>query len=228
MRSSLERLEEWDDWAASYGDTVDRLACIQDDELVAAVDFTGKRVLDLGCGTGRFARRLAPVAGKITAVDFSPKMLEKARESLQGFGNSDLRLLDMEKENALPGEYDIITALSVMHHISEPGPVVEKMKNSLAPGGKILIMDRLPTRNIGGILKFCQAAVSKVGLIHFAVLFCRNAFLASRAAKHMRREKKFTIEDFRKRYESLFPGAGIEIKAGVFACLEWTKQGNFP
>ena len=223
MRSSPNRLEEWDDWAASYGATADWLAGIQDDELLAAVDLTAKRVLDLGCGTGRFARRLASIAAGITVVDFSPKMLEKARENLQGIANSDFRLLDIANKNAFRGEYDVITALSVMHHISQPEIVVENMKNSLVPGGKIIIMDHLYPRNVGRILELCMAGVSKLGLLSFAVLVARNAFPTSRLANYIRRETKFTFEDFRKRYLDLFPGAEIGVKAGIFAYLEWTK-----
>ena len=187
------------------------------------MDLTAKRVLDLGCGTGRFARRLASIAAGITVVDFSPKMLEKARENLQGIANSDFRLLDIANKNAFRGEYDVITALSVMHHISQPEIVVENMKNSLVPGGKIIIMDHLYPRNVGRILELCMAGVSKLGLLSFAVLVARNAFPTSRLANYIRRETKFTFEDFRKRYLDLFPGAEIGVKAGIFAYLEWTK-----
>jgi 2-polyprenyl-3-methyl-5-hydroxy-6-metoxy-1,4-benzoquinol methylase len=226
VRFSPNREEEWDDWAASYGDTVDRLAGIQDDEIMTIVDFAGKRTLDLGCGTGRLARRLAPIADKITVVDFSPKILEKTRENLRGFVNTDIRLLDIANGSASQEKYDIITATLVMCHILNPGSVVENMKNSLVPGGEILIVDHLQKINISGIFKFYAAAVSRLGWMSCAALYCRNSLPASRMAKHIRGETQFDIGGFRERYENLFPGAEIGIKAGIFAYLKWKKPGS--
>jgi SAM-dependent methyltransferase len=41
-------------------------------------DISGKRVLDAGCGEGRFARMLSERGAKVTAIDFSPRMIEIA------------------------------------------------------------------------------------------------------------------------------------------------------
>ena len=227
-QSSPNHLAEWDEWAASYGATIDQLAGIQDDELLAAVDFRGKRVLDLGCGTGRFARRLSCVAAKVTAVDFSPKMLEKARENLQGAENVDFRLVDMEAMKTPWGEYDIITALSVMHHVCDFAATVKNMKASLAPGGKIILMDRLLTATVRDTLKFYLAGAARVGWLNFAALFLTNAAPASSSARHRLTETRFTLQDFRNRYAALLPGAETGFKGGVFAYLEWTKPVSPP
>ncbi len=220
--ASPNDVKEWDGWAASYGATADLPGGLHDDELLWSVDFRNKRVLDLGCGTGRFARRLAGIASHVTAADFSAKMLETAAENLKGFSNIDLKFIDIEKAAGGRGEYDIVTAISVLHHIAGLEAAVKNMKDFLAPGGKIIIVEHLHTRNPVSILKFYSAALLKLGPLICARLFLENVSGRSLIAAHMKSETKTTLEDFRQRYEGLFPGAGIRVESGIFAYLEWT------
>jgi len=214
---------EWDDWAGSYGADADLLGGLHDDELLRMADFRGKRVLDLGCGTGRFARRIAPLAAKVTAADYSPNMFEAARKNLGVFGNADVRLLDMEKEDVGPDKYDIITAISVMHHVSGLERAVNNMKNSLTGGGKIIIVDHVYTRNPLRLVTFYLAALLKLGPLRCAGIFWGMISGASRMAGHMKREAKMTLADLRNDYRELLPGARVRLGSGIFAYLEWTK-----
>ncbi|MEI7025895.1 class I SAM-dependent methyltransferase [Paenibacillus sp. y28] len=87
-------------------------------------------VLDIGCADGVFASRIAPLAGKVTAVDLSPVMIEKAR-SLQNeqleFLVADGRQLPFP-ENA----FDIV--VSRRGPVSEPG-FWEEAVRVVKPGG---------------------------------------------------------------------------------------------
>lgn len=225
--ASPNDVEEWDAWAGSYGSDADLPAALHDDELLKSVDFKGKRVLDLGGGTGRFAGRLAGSASRVTISDFSPKMLEIAKENLKGFSNIDFRFMDLEKEAGGRGEYDIVAAISVLHHISGLGTAVKNMKDFLAPGGKLLIVEHLHTRNPLKLLEFYFAALFRLGLLTCARLFWEAASGRSLMAAHIMRETRMNLEDFRGRYLPLFPGARIRIVAGIFALLEWTRPpGN--
>lgn len=226
-RASPNDVNEWDAWAASYGSDADLPAALHDDELLESVDFKGKRVLDLGCGTGRFAGRLAGAAASVTVADFSPKMLEAAKENLKGFSNVDFRFLDMEKEAGGRGEYDIVAAISVLHHISGLGTAVKNMKDFLAPGGKLVIVEHLHTRNPLKLLQFYFAALLRLGPLTCARLFWDAASGRSPIAAHIKRETRMSLEDFRGRYLPLFPGARTKVVSGLFALLEWTREpGN--
>lgn len=220
--ASPNDVKEWDAWAASYGSTADLPGSLHDDEILRGVDLGNRRLLDLGCGTGRFARRAAPLAAQVTAADFSPKMLEAAAENLKGFSNVQVKFLDLEKAAGGRGEYDIVTALSVLHHISGLEAAVKNMKAFLAPGGKVIIVEHLHTRNPVRLLRFYIAALLKLGPAACARLFLEAAAGRSLIAAHMKRETKMTLEDFRGRYLPLFPGAGIRVVSGIFAYLEWT------
>lgn len=226
-RASPNDVKEWDAWAASYGSDADLPAALHDDELLESVDFKGKRVLDLGGGTGRFARRLAGAASRVTVADFSLKMLETAKENLEGVPNVDFRFLDIEKEAGGCGEYDIVAAISVLHHISGLGTAVKNMKDFLAPGGKLLVVEHLHTRNPLKLLEFYFAALLRLGPVTCARLFLDAALGRSLIAAHMKRETRMSLEDFRKRYLPFFPGARIRVVSGLFARLEWTRDpGN--
>lgn len=101
-------------------------------------------VADLGCGTGAVAEALAPVVGRVVAVDGSPVMLDAARERLEPFGNveihrGELETLPLENEGA-----DAATLILVLHHLPDPAKAIGEVARILRPGGKVLIVDMLP------------------------------------------------------------------------------------
>lgn len=222
-RASPNDVREWDAWAGSYASDADLPAVLHDDELLGAVDFRGKRVLDLGGGTGRFARRLAAAAASVTVADYSAGMLEKAAENLKGFPNVNVKFLDLEKEAGGRGEYDIVAAISVLHHISALETAAKNMKAFLAPGGKIIIVEHLHTRNPVRMLEFYLAALLRLGPLTCARFFRNVVSGRSLIAAHMKGETRMTLEDFRGRYDGLFPGAAVRVRSGIFAILEWTS-----
>lgn len=101
-------------------------------------------VADLGCGTGELAAQLAPHVARMIAVDDSAPMLEAARQRLAGAGNVDLRAASLE---ALPidGEsVDLVFAVLVLHHLSDPSQAVNEAARILRPGGRLVIVDMVP------------------------------------------------------------------------------------
>jgi SAM-dependent methyltransferase len=72
---------------------------------INGADFSGKRVLDVGCGTGMYTLRLAQEALKVTAIDLSPEMLKILRNDAQRLGLSNIEIrqadfltLDLEED----------------------------------------------------------------------------------------------------------------------------------
>ncbi|WP_326700491.1 class I SAM-dependent methyltransferase [Streptomyces sp. NBC_01754] len=101
----------------------------------------GLRVLDLGCGTGASTRallRAAPYA-RITAVDASAGMLERARAKRWP---SNVRFLHRSAEAmgaaGHEGAYDAVFAAYLFRNVTEPGPVLETVRTLLRPGGRLL------------------------------------------------------------------------------------------
>ncbi len=101
-------------------------------------------ILDVGCGTGVLASRLAGQGYEVTGVDPSAGMLAH----LEG---SDPRVKAVQgSATELPfedGEFDLTMCVAVMHHIAEPGAVdgsLREMVRVTRPGGLVLVWDHNP------------------------------------------------------------------------------------
>ena len=87
--------------------------------LVELGDLAGRRVLDVGCGTGRLAAALADEArAKVWGIDASPEMVAVARESVPaGVG---VRLAAAERLPFRDGWFDRVTMSLVIHLVDRP------------------------------------------------------------------------------------------------------------
>ena len=99
----------------------------------------GTRLLDAGCGTGRFA---VPFAGKlhyrVTGCDASPEMLAKAREKdTRHLVTWDVR--DAHDPGYPDGSFDIVFMSLVLHHCEDPIRVISEIYRVLVPGGMFLL-----------------------------------------------------------------------------------------
>jgi SAM-dependent methyltransferase len=102
--------------------------------LVREGGLSGQRVLDVGCGTGRFATALAEHA-KVWGVDQASQMLEVARS-----GGSSVRFKEASAYE-LPfkdGWFDRVTMWLVVHLLERPRAYAE-IRRVLAPGGRIAV-----------------------------------------------------------------------------------------
>jgi SAM-dependent methyltransferase len=97
------------------------------------------RILDAGCGTGvstEYLVHLNPQAS-VVGIDLSTKALDVAKERCQRSGANrvefhHLSLFDVEQ---LPGEFDLINCVGVLHHTSDPIRGIQALAQKLAPGG---------------------------------------------------------------------------------------------
>ena len=94
--------------------------------------------LDVGCGTGELARRLARRARHVTGLDTDPASIETARRLSTHETDVDFRCQDLFSAD-LPGGYDVITALAVLHHLPLE-PALRRLRDLLAPGGTLVVV----------------------------------------------------------------------------------------
>src|SRR4051794_19880109 len=83
----LPTREGYDRWPSIYDTDGNPLVALEEpcvDQLVG--DVRGLSVLDVGCGTGRHAIRLAAQGAAVHAIDFSPEMLARARNKAGAAG----------------------------------------------------------------------------------------------------------------------------------------------
>ncbi|MEA5620921.1 class I SAM-dependent methyltransferase [Cronbergia sp. UHCC 0137] len=97
------------------------------------------RILDAGCGSGvgtEYLVHLNPQA-QVVAIDISKGTLEVAKERCQRSGADrvefhHLSLYDVEQ---IPGEFDFINSVGVLHHLPDPIRGIQALAKKLAPGG---------------------------------------------------------------------------------------------
>jgi len=99
---------------------------------------------DLGAGTGHFTARVAPFVGHVVAVDASDKMLEAARDRLEGQPNVDLRRGDLEALPIDDAELDVAVLLLVLHYVVDPTTILREARRALKPGGRLIVVDMRP------------------------------------------------------------------------------------
>jgi tRNA (cmo5U34)-methyltransferase len=107
----------------------------------ATADARAQAILELGIGTGETAKRVLaehPEA-RLTAIDSSPEMVERARAVVP---KADLRLARLE--DALPdGPFDLVVSALAVHHLDGPGKqdLFRRIAAVLEPGGAFVLAD---------------------------------------------------------------------------------------
>jgi SAM-dependent methyltransferase len=97
-----------------------------------------QQVLELGCGTGSTALRLAPKVGHYVATDLSPTMIEIARERLADAPRENLEFRTGTAETlaeAEPGRYDVVLGFNYLHLVEDPARTLASVHRLLKPGG---------------------------------------------------------------------------------------------
>ncbi len=115
----------------------------------------GATVLDVGSGTGvllPYLHAAVGAEGKITAVDFSEKMLAKAQEKFANLGNVDFIVGDVLEMNLPAESIDVIICLNFFPHLhTRKEEFIGKMKSFLKTGGSLIIMHDISREKVNSI-----------------------------------------------------------------------------
>lgn len=133
------------------------------------VEIAGKSTADIGSGTGRIVSMLLDLgAQSVLAIEPSSSFqyLEK------NFKSDRLQLLQ-ERGEAIaqyPDRFDFVFSIGVLHHITDPDPVVRAARESLKPGGKLVIWlygheGNIPYLVLASILRSFTTSLSHQSLV---------------------------------------------------------------
>jgi SAM-dependent methyltransferase len=106
----------------------------------------GQTVCDMGCGNGFYtlelARRVGP-RGRVYAVDVQPEMLRMLLGRLAEEGIHNVKpVLGTAIDPRLPkGEVDLVLCIDVYHEFSHPEAMLARIRESLAPGGRLVLAE---------------------------------------------------------------------------------------
>lgn len=105
-------------------------------ELLPLVHTGARTALDVGCGEGFASRALAAKGLTVTGIDPDAASLAAARDqNTRGITYLEADLLTAD----LPGNYDVVVAVAVLHHMDMAAGLA-RMRDVLAPSGLLLIV----------------------------------------------------------------------------------------
>jgi SAM-dependent methyltransferase len=116
-------------------------------------DVAGRRVLDVGCGSGLYAGELVDRGADVVGFDGSAKLVQRARERVGG--SADLRVHDVREPFDWLPDASIDRALMalVLHHLDDPVPALREVHRVLRTGGRFVVSTVHPVadwRQLGG------------------------------------------------------------------------------
>jgi 2-polyprenyl-3-methyl-5-hydroxy-6-metoxy-1,4-benzoquinol methylase len=109
----------------------------------------GARVLDVGCGVGRWSSLLAARGALVTGIDLSPTMIDLAnrRADANGVATRCRFLVQDLAQLDAGGTFDLVLGVTVLQHILDAEALraaVQRMSSHLAPGGRMVLLEAAP------------------------------------------------------------------------------------
>jgi 2-polyprenyl-3-methyl-5-hydroxy-6-metoxy-1,4-benzoquinol methylase len=96
-------------------------------------------ILDVGCGDGLLAQRLAPVSRSVTGIDPDPAAIGRASDRLAAVQHVTVSRADFEHYRAGERRFDLITFVASLHHMDLRAALV-KARDLLTPTGEIAVV----------------------------------------------------------------------------------------
>lgn len=165
------------------------------------------RILDAGCGSGvstEYLLHLNPQA-QVIGIDLSAGTLKVAQERCERSGVSDrveFQQLSLFDADQLPGEFDLINCVGVLHHTDDPKRGIQALAKKLAPGGLLHIfvygeLGRWEIRLMQEAIALLQG--DKRGDYSDGVQIGRNLFAALPENNRLRKreEERWALENHR-------------------------------
>ncbi len=105
----------------------------------------GERVLEVGCGMGRYTYILAEKGVRVEGLDLSPELLERMRAHNPGDYEIPLHGFDLlESPPELYGQFDAVIGFFVLHHVHDLEASFDMIAKLVRPGGRVAFLEPNP------------------------------------------------------------------------------------
>jgi ubiquinone/menaquinone biosynthesis C-methylase UbiE len=152
MDSSMSTIQTgYDRWAMVYDHDANPLPALEEPVMMRMMgSVQGKRVLDVGCGTGRHTLWLQAAGAQVTAMDFSAGMLSKAKQK-PGMSSVEFLVHDLHQPwPVAERSFDAIISGLVMEHLQHLVPFFTEIRRVVKPGGKVVLSTLHPAMFLRG------------------------------------------------------------------------------
>jgi 2-polyprenyl-3-methyl-5-hydroxy-6-metoxy-1,4-benzoquinol methylase len=131
---------------------------------------TGEVVLDVGCGNGQFARRMAALGAQVVALDASPRMIENARaHTTEHNERIDYVVIDATDSRALIslGErrFDAAVSTMTLMDMASIEPLLSSLQRMLKPASRFVFSTCHPCFNSGRVALVATEGTSEKGVL---------------------------------------------------------------
>ncbi|HCG02250.1 MAG TPA: SAM-dependent methyltransferase [Chloroflexi bacterium] len=144
----------WDDYMGAEGNDFHRLLVSPSAERLLEVR-AGEKVLEIACGAGLFARRVADLGGRVLATDFSETFIERAKQRSKRYaGRIEFRVVDATEAGELIslGEkrFDAAVSNMALMDMAQIEPLASSLPRLLKPNGRFVFTITHPCFNSAG------------------------------------------------------------------------------
>lgn len=162
MTHSSEQSEvaaAYNDWAETYDIDQNRTRDLAAEVLrQVKLNLDDRKVIEVGCGTGRNTTWLAERAAEIVGLDFSAEMLARARVRLN---DPRVRFVQHDARATWPfadASADVVIAMLILEHVEHLETVFAEAARVLTTGGQFFLCELHPMRQLaGGQAQFSNA-----------------------------------------------------------------------
>ena len=148
----LPAREGYDRWAEVYDEDGNPLLPLEETQVAALLgDVRGLAIADVGCGTGRHTVRAAAAGARVTAVDFSPRMLERARQKA---GALPVTFVAADVTRPLPfpdAAFARVLCCLVTEHIADLASLFRELGRIARSDGCVIVSAMHPAMMLKGV-----------------------------------------------------------------------------
>ena len=190
----------WDSVAGVYDlfvNVVNRRTHTALRKIVADLIQPGDCALECACGTGLLTEVIAQRCARLTATDFAPKMLARAKKNCAAFGNITFEQADITALGYPNGSFDAVVAGNVIHLLDNPMKALGELDRVCKTGGRLIIPTYMNRDGKGNTSGFATA-VGKAGADF---------------------KRQFTVESYRQFFlDAGYGDVSIELAEGRIPC----------
>jgi ubiquinone/menaquinone biosynthesis C-methylase UbiE len=137
---------DYDRWYATPAGRAHDRAQKRDAARLLGAPAGGRRLLDVGCGTGHWSAFFARRGYRVTGIDVAPAMIEAARAAVP---NGSFRVADACELPFARASFDVVAAMATLEFLADPAAAAREMARCARPGGTLLVgtLNRLAPLN---------------------------------------------------------------------------------